>query len=71
MPEGKWITRWTTLNPISHDAWRRNGEGLFHGGVVPSLWFRQFTHDLKLTILQNLSLLQDDRLKGQTGRLSS
>jgi hypothetical protein len=26
----------------------------FDWGIVPSLWFRQFTHDVKLTNLQNL-----------------
>jgi hypothetical protein len=32
---------------------RRSGESLFHWGVAPSLWFGQFTHDVKLTNLRN------------------
>ena len=30
----------------------------FDWGIVPSLWFRQFTHDVKLLNLQKLSPLQ-------------
>jgi hypothetical protein len=33
---------------------RRHGESLFHWVIVPSLWFRQVTQDVKLTNLQNL-----------------
>jgi hypothetical protein len=32
----------------------RHGESLFHWGIVPRLWFRQVTQDVKLTNLQNL-----------------
>jgi hypothetical protein len=43
----------------------------FDWGIVPSLWFRQFTHDVKLANLKNLSPLQENRLKHQTRRMSS
>jgi hypothetical protein len=33
---------------------RRLGESMFHWGIVPVFWFRQVTHDVKLTNLQNL-----------------
>ena len=50
---------------------RRHGESLFHWDTVPSLWFRQVTHDVKLTNLQNLPPRQETNFKGQTRRLSS
>jgi hypothetical protein len=50
---------------------RRPGESLFHRVIVPSLWFRQFTHDVKLTNFQNLPPRSENRFKGQTRRLSS
>jgi hypothetical protein len=42
---------------------RRLGESLFHWDIAPSLWFRQFTHDVKLTNLQNLPLRPENRSK--------
>jgi hypothetical protein len=33
---------------------RRHGESLIHWDVAPGLWFRQVTHAVKLTNLQNL-----------------
>jgi predicted phosphate transport protein (TIGR00153 family) len=60
------------LDPdYSRGARRRNGESLFGWGIVSSLRFRQFTHDVKLRNLQNLSPLQANRFKGQTRRLTS
>jgi hypothetical protein len=50
---------------------RRPGESLLHWGIVRGLWFRQVTHDVKLTNLQSLPLRTENRLKGQTRRLSS
>jgi hypothetical protein len=50
---------------------RRPGESLFHRGIVPGLWFRQVTHDVKLTNLQNLPPRPENRFKGKTRRLSS
>jgi hypothetical protein len=50
---------------------RRLGEYLFHWGIVPGLWFRQVTHDVKLTNLQYLPPRRENRFKGQTRRLSS
>jgi hypothetical protein len=50
---------------------RRHGESLFHWGIVSGLSFRQFTHDVKLTNLQNLPPRLEDRFKGQARRLSS
>jgi hypothetical protein len=50
---------------------RRPRESLFHWGIAPGLWFRQVTHDVKLTNLQNLSTRPEIRFKGQTRRLSS
>jgi hypothetical protein len=38
---------------------------------APSLWFRQVTHDMKLTNLQNLPPRPENRFKGQARRLSS
>jgi hypothetical protein len=51
--------------------WRRHGESPFHWDVVPGLWFRLFTQDVKLTNLQNLSPRQENCFKEQTRRLSS
>jgi hypothetical protein len=50
---------------------RRNGEGLFHWDVARGLWFRQVTHDVKLTNLQNLPPRPEKRLKSQIQRLNS
>jgi hypothetical protein len=50
---------------------RRHEESLFHWGIVPGLWFRRVTHDVKLTNLQNLPPRPENRFKGQTRRLSS
>jgi hypothetical protein len=50
---------------------RRTGESLFHWDIVPGLWFRQVTYDVKLTNLQNLPPRPENRFKGQTRRLSS
>jgi hypothetical protein len=50
---------------------RRPGESLFHLDIVPCLWFRQVTHDVKLTNFQNLHLRPQNRFKGKTRRLSS
>jgi hypothetical protein len=40
---------------------RRPGESLFHWDIAPSLWFRQVTHDVKLTNLQNLPPRPENR----------
>ena len=45
---------------------RRPGEVLFHWDIGPSLWFRQITHDVKLTSLQSLPPRLENRFKGQT-----
>jgi hypothetical protein len=51
---------------------RRHGESLFfHWGIVPGLWFRQVTHDVKLANSQNLPPRLEDCFKVQTRRLSS
>ncbi len=50
---------------------RRHGESLFDWGIVQGLWFRQVTHDVKLTNLQNLPPRLENRFKGHTRRLSS
>ncbi len=50
---------------------RRPGESLFHWGIVPGLWFRQFTHDVKFTNLQYLPPRPENHFKGKTRRLSS
>jgi hypothetical protein len=50
---------------------RRHGESLFHWAIVPSLWFPQVTHDMKLTNLQNLPPPPENAFKGKTRRLSS
>jgi hypothetical protein len=50
---------------------RRHGESLIHTGIVPGLWFRQVTHDVKLTNLQNLPPRPKNRFKEQHRRLSS
>jgi hypothetical protein len=50
---------------------RRREESLFHWGIVPSLWFRRVTHDVKLTNLQNVPTRPENRFKRQTRRLSS
>jgi hypothetical protein len=42
---------------------RRPGESLFHWDIAPSLWFRQVTHDVKLTNLQNLPPRPENRSK--------
>jgi hypothetical protein len=33
--------------------WRQIGENLFYSGIAQGSWFRQFTHDVRLTSLQN------------------
>jgi hypothetical protein len=45
---------------------RRHGESLFHWGIVSGLSFRQVTHDVKLTNLQNLPPRRENRFKGKT-----
>jgi hypothetical protein len=50
---------------------RRHGESLFHWRIVPGLWFRQVTCDVKLANLQNLSPRPENRFKEKTRRLSS
>jgi hypothetical protein len=50
---------------------RRTGESLFHRSIVSSLWFRQVTHDVKLTNFQNLLPRSQNSSKGHTRRLSS
>ncbi len=50
---------------------RRHGESLFDWGIVQGLWFRQVTHDVKLTNLQNLPPCSENGFKGHTRRLSS
>ena len=50
---------------------RRHEESLFHWGIVPGLWFRRVTHDVKLTNLQNLPPRPENAFKGKTRRLSS
>jgi hypothetical protein len=42
---------------------RRTGESLFHWDIAASLWFRQLTHDVKLTNLQNLPPRPENRSK--------
>jgi hypothetical protein len=46
---------------------RRSGESLFHWAIVPSLWFRQVTHDVKFTNLQNLPPRPENRSKDKPG----
>jgi hypothetical protein len=45
---------------------RRHGESLLHWAIVPSLWFQQVTHDVKLSNLQNLPPRLESRFKGHT-----
>jgi hypothetical protein len=47
------------------------GYCLFHWGIVPSLWIRKVTYDVKLTNLQSLPPRPQNRFKGKTRRLSS
>jgi hypothetical protein len=42
---------------------RRPVESLFHWNIAPSLWFRQVTHDVKLTNLKNLHKRPENRSK--------
>jgi hypothetical protein len=37
---------------------RRPVESLFHLGIAPGLWFRQVTHDVKLTNLKTFLRVQ-------------
>jgi hypothetical protein len=50
---------------------RRHRGSLIHWRIVSGLWFRQVTHDVKLTNLKNLRKRPENRFKGQTRRLSS
>ena len=50
---------------------RRPGESLIHRDIARGLWFRQVTHDVKLTNLQNLPPRPENRFNGETRRLSS
>jgi hypothetical protein len=50
---------------------RRHGESLYRWGIVRGLWFRQVTHDVKLTNLQRLPPRLENRFKEQHRRLSS
>jgi hypothetical protein len=50
---------------------RRRRESLFQFGIVPSLWFQQVTHDVKLTNFQTLPPRPENAFKGKTSRLSS
>jgi hypothetical protein len=44
---------------------RRHGESLFHCDVAQGLWFRQVTHDVKLTNLQSLPGVRRIASKGK------
>ena len=48
---------------------RRHGESLFHWAIVPSLWFQQVIHDVKLTNLKNLPPPPENAFKEKTRRL--
>jgi hypothetical protein len=45
---------------------RRPVESLFHWDIVPSLWFRKVTHDVKLTNLKNLHKRPENRSKDKS-----
>jgi hypothetical protein len=46
-------------------------KSLFHCAIAPGMWFRQVTHDVKLTNLQNLPPGPENRFNGEIRRLSS
>jgi hypothetical protein len=50
---------------------RRPGESLFHRDIARGLWFRQVTHDVKLTNLQNLPPRPENGFNREIRRLSS